>query len=62
MPRTRSGGKGEMKEVNNEAFSLKEHLQQLEESLVTSEIRKSVEALARILKGGFFKFGSSGRI
>lgn len=43
-------------------FSLKEHLQLLEEKLLKSEIRTSKEELTKLLAEDFFEFGSSGNV
>lgn len=42
--------------------SLKEHLRELEESLLKPEIRTSPDALSKLLSDDFFEFGSSGTI
>ncbi|PLS18649.1 DUF4440 domain-containing protein [Bacillus sp. M6-12] len=42
--------------------SLKEHLRELEELLLKSEIRTSPEKLKQILAESFFEFGSSGKV
>lgn len=41
---------------------LKEHLRELEESLLKPEIRTSPEALSNLLTDDFFEFGSSGTV
>ncbi|MBC1934746.1 DUF4440 domain-containing protein [Listeria grandensis] len=43
-------------------FSLKDHLQGLEEQLLQPEIRASQKALQKLLAPDFFEFGSSGRV
>lgn len=42
--------------------NLKEHLQQLEESLLKPEIRSSQQELQNLLAEQFFEFGSSGEV
>ncbi|MFF2459123.1 DUF4440 domain-containing protein [Peribacillus simplex] len=48
--------------MDSESSLLKEHLYQLEEKLLKSEVRKSPEELSILLKDDFFEFGSSGNI
>ncbi|TXC76271.1 DUF4440 domain-containing protein [Metabacillus litoralis] len=43
-------------------INLKEHLQQLEESLLKPEIRSSQQELKKLLAEKFFEFGSSGKV
>jgi hypothetical protein len=42
--------------------SLKDYLQELEERLLTPEVRESKEELAKLLADRFFEIGSSGRM
>lgn len=42
--------------------NLKEHLQQLEESLLKPEIRSSQQELQKLLAEQFFEYGSSGKV
>ncbi|MBO0998128.1 DUF4440 domain-containing protein [Bacillus sp. SD075] len=48
--------------MENESSVLKEHLLQLEEKLLKSEVRTSPKELSLLLKDDFFEFGSSGNI
>lgn len=48
--------------MDSESSLLKEHLYQLEERLLKSEVRTSPEELSLLLKDDFFEFGSSGNI
>ncbi|ASS95488.1 DUF4440 domain-containing protein [Peribacillus simplex] len=48
--------------MESESSLLKEHLYQLEEKLLKSEVRTSPEELSLLLKDDFFEFGSSGNI
>lgn len=41
---------------------LKEHLCQLEQRLLNSEIRKTPKELEKLLADNFFEFGSSGNV
>jgi hypothetical protein len=41
---------------------LEEHLKELEERLLTREVRESKEELAKLLSNEFFEIGSSGRM
>ena len=41
---------------------LKDHLRQLEESLLMPEVRSSKAELKKLLADDFFEFGSSGRV
>lgn len=43
-------------------IKLKEHIRQLEENLLSPEIRTSRTELKKILADNFFEFGSSGRV
>ncbi|WP_079508872.1 nuclear transport factor 2 family protein [Mesobacillus jeotgali] len=43
-------------------MELKEHIRQLEEKLLTAEVRASRTELKKILADEFFEFGSSGRV
>src|SRR4030095_8580851 len=45
-----------------EDFSLKERLYELENRLLTPEIRSSSVELAKLLADDFFEFGSSGKV
>ncbi|WHX90473.1 hypothetical protein [Peribacillus simplex] len=48
--------------MDRETSLLKEHLYQLEEKLLKSEVCSSPEELSLLLKDDFFEFGSSGNI
>jgi len=48
--------------MDRESSFLKEHLYELEEKLLKSEVRTSPEELSSLLKDDFFEFGSSGNI
>ncbi|MBT2641458.1 DUF4440 domain-containing protein [Bacillus sp. ISL-41] len=43
-------------------MDLKEHIKQLEEKLLTPEVRSSKTELKKLLADEFFEFGSSGRV
>ncbi|CAM3809052.1 DUF4440 domain-containing protein [Mesobacillus thioparans] len=43
-------------------MNLRDHLLQLEEKLLTSEVRSSKTELKKVLADEFFEFGSSGRV
>jgi hypothetical protein len=43
-------------------MALKEHIKQLEEKLLTPEVRSSKTELKKLLADEFFEFGSSGRV
>lgn len=43
-------------------MDLKEHIRQLEENLLSPEVRSSRAELKKLLADGFFEFGSSGRV
>lgn len=43
-------------------MDLKEHIKQLEEKLLTQEVRSSKTELKKLLADEFFEFGSSGRV
>ena len=43
-------------------MELKEHIKQLEEKLLTTEVRSSRTELKKLLADEFFEFGSSGRV
>ncbi|MBT2679343.1 DUF4440 domain-containing protein [Bacillus sp. ISL-35] len=43
-------------------MNLKNHLQELEEKLLTPEVRSSKTELKKLLADEFFEFGSSGRV
>lgn len=43
-------------------MNLKNHLQELEEKLLTPEVRSSKTELKKLLANEFFEFGSSGRV
>jgi hypothetical protein len=43
-------------------MELKEHLRQLEEKLLTIEVRSSKKELKKLLGDEFFEIGSSGRV
>ncbi|UYZ24056.1 DUF4440 domain-containing protein [Mesobacillus jeotgali] len=43
-------------------MDLKKHIKQLEEKLLTAEVRSSKTELKKLLADKFFEFGSSGRV
>ncbi|WP_226087705.1 DUF4440 domain-containing protein [Mesobacillus sp. S13] len=43
-------------------MELKDHIKQLEEKLLTAEVRSSKTELKKLLADEFFEFGSSGRV